>query len=370
MSTSPRQRPSLDVMLAGAAVVGLVVITAAVLLSEAGKTLYPPKAATSQAVEIRALYDIVFGFAVVIFLLVEGLIVWSVIRYRRKPTDTELPPQTHGHNVLEILWTVVPTLIVIIMFVFSFNTLGVVDAVSAEPDVKITAHAAQFQWTFEYFDENGQKLFTQTVATTDQGGGMAVPVEKDVQVVLESKDVIHAFYVPRFLFKRDVVPGLVNRFDFNINADEAGQTFRGQCAELCGTGHRLMLFDVIAMTQADYDAWVEQKIGEANATPPPPPSGEPAATLQLAAKNATFDKHELEAPADQLFAIELKNEDIAALEHDVDIHDASGAVITDQPKTTGGETQTYLYAPLPAGTYTFICSVHPFPAMTGTLTVK
>ena len=370
MSTSPRQRPTLDVMLAGAAVVGLVVITAAVLLSKAGKTLYPPEAATSQGREIRALYDIVFAFAVAIFLLVEGLIVWSVIRFRRKPSDTELPPQTHGHNLLEVLWTVIPTIIVIIMFVFSFNTLGVVDAVSKTPDVKIHAIAAQFQWSFDYYDGSGQKLFTETVATTDLGGGMAVPVGQDIQLDLESKDVIHAFYVPRFLFKRDVVPGMVNRFDFTIDADEAGQTFRGQCAELCGTGHRLMLFDVIAMTEADYNAWLEQKIAEAEATPPPPPSGEPAVTLELAAKIATFDKHELEAPADQPFAIVLDNKDIAAIEHDVDIHDASGNVVSDQPHTVGGESQTYLYAPLPAGTYTFICSVHPFPAMTGTLTVK
>jgi cytochrome c oxidase subunit 2 len=370
MSTSTRQRPSLDVVLAGAAVVGLVVITVAVLLSEAGKTLYPPAAATDSAIEIRKLYDIVFAFAVAIFLLVEGLIVWSVIRYRRKPTDTELPVQTHGHNLLEVTWTVIPTLIVIILFVFSFNTLNVVDAVSPTPEIKVRAVAAQFQWTFEYLDPNGQKLFTQTTPTADNGGGMAVPVGKKIQVELHSNDVIHAFYVPRFLFKRDVVPGMTNRFDFTINADEAGQTFRGQCAELCGTGHRIMLFDVIAMTQADYDAWVEQKIAEANATPPPQPSGEPAVTLELTALNAQFDKHELEAPADQPFAISLKNEDVPALEHDVDIRDANGNTIADQPHTIGGETSTYLYTPLPAGTYTFICSVHPFPAMTGTLTVK
>jgi cytochrome c oxidase subunit 2 len=364
------RRPSLDVAIAGAAVLGLIVITLAVLLSSAGKTLYPPEAATSQGKQIRELYDIVFAIAVGVFLLVEGLIVWSVIRYRRKPTDVDLPPQTHGHNLLEVLWTIVPTVIVLVMFVFSFNTLNSVDALSKTPDVKITAKAAQFQWTFDYFDPSGQKLFTVTTATTALGGGMAVPVGRDVQVRLESADVIHAFYVPRFLFKRDVVPGHVNMFDFKVDEKEAGQVFHGQCAELCGTGHRLMLLDVIAMSQTDYDAWVQQKIAEAQATPGPKPSGEPAVTLQLVAKNATFDKHELEATADQPFAITLDNQDIAALEHDVDIHDANGQVIADEPHTLGGESQTYLYNPLPAGTYTFICSVHPFPAMTGTLTVK
>ena len=370
MSTGPRQRPSLDAVIAGAAVVGLVVIVVAVLASAAGRTLYPPAAATDSAIEIRKLYDIVFAFAVVIFLLVEGLIVWSVIRYRRKPTDTELPVQTHGHNLLEVLWTVIPTIIVIILFVFSFNTLNVVDAVSPTPAVRITAVAAQFQWTFDYYDENDQKLFTESTSTVDNGGGMHVPVGQKVEVKLHSMDVIHAFYVPRFLFKRDVVPGMTNIFDFTVNEDEAGQTFRGQCAELCGTGHRLMLFDVVAMSKADYDAWVAQKIVEANATPAPAPSGEPAVTLELSAKNATFDKHALEVPADQPFAITLANTDVPALEHDVDIRDANGNTLIDQQHTIGGQTQTYLYTPLPAGTYTFICSVHPFPAMTGTLTVK
>ncbi|MCI0346820.1 MAG: cytochrome c oxidase subunit II [Chloroflexi bacterium] len=371
MSTSPRQRPSLDVLIAGAAVIGLVVITVAVLLSEAGKTLYPPPAVTSQGQEIRALYDIVFAFAVVIFLLVEGLIVWSVLRYRRKPTDTELPPQTHGHNALEVLWTVVPTAIVVILFVFSFNTLAIVDAVSPEPDVTIRANAGQFQWTFDYLDSSGQKLFSQTTPTADNGGGMAVPVGRDIQLELASQDVIHAFYVPRFLFKRDVVPGMINRFDFTVNEDEAGQTFRGQCAELCGTGHRIMLFDVVAMTQADYDAWVEQKIAEASATPAPRPSGEPSVTLELKARIIEYDQKAFEVDAGQPFAIHFTNEDPAGTLHDVDIRDASGkTILQDEPTIDGGAETTYLYSPLDPGTYTFICSIHPIPLMTGTLTVE
>ena len=335
MSTSPRRRLTPDAMIAGAAVVGLVVIVVAVLLSDVGKTLYPPTAATSQGAQIRDLYDIVFGFAVVIFLLVEGLILWSVIRYRRKPTDTELPAQTHGHNTLEILWTIIPTAIVLILFVFSFNTLNSVDAIKATPDLRIRAVAAQFQWTFEYLDDTGHKVFTQTISTTANGGGMAVPVGETVEVELHSMDVIHAFYVPRFLFKRDVVPGLANKFDFTINATEAGQTFRGQCAELCGTGHRIMLLDVIAMTKTDFDKWLDDGIAKANSTPAPPPSGEPSVTLDVSATNATFDTHALEVTADQPFAISFTNKD-PALEHDIDIRKADGTVIFDEPHTLGG----------------------------------
>jgi cytochrome c oxidase subunit 2 len=371
MSTSPGRRPAPDALIAGAAVVALVALVGAIFLSGLGSSLFPPAPATRQAGEIRGLYNIVFAFAAVIFILVEALIVWSVIRYRRRPTDTELPVQTHGNNLLEILWTLIPTAIVIFLFVISWQTLNSVDAVSKTPDVHIRAVAAQFQWSFEYLDDSGTKLFTQTTPTAANGGGMAVPVGRTIQVELQSGDVIHAFYVPRFLFKRDVVPGMTNRFDFTVNEDEAGQTFRGQCAELCGTGHRVMLFDVVAMSQAAYDAWVEGKIAEANATPAPSPSGEPSVTLKLTAKDVTYDTHAFEVAADQPFAIAFTNADPPAIEHDVDIRKSDGTtVVIDQPHTVGGQTQTYLYAGLPAGTYTFICSVHPFPAMTGTLTVR
>src|SRR6185503_10660184 len=112
-------------------------------------------------------------------------------------------------------------------------------------------------------------LYTQVQATGD-GGGMVVPAGRTVQLTLSSQDVIHAFYVPQFLFKRDVVPGRVNKFDFKVNAADAGQTFRGQCAELCGTGHRIMLFEVHALAPADFDAWLQDKVANA---PPPAPSG-------------------------------------------------------------------------------------------------
>ena len=94
--------------------------------------LYPPQAVTEQGQAIRDLYTIVFLVAVAIFFVVEGLILWSVIRYHRKPGDDTLPPQTHGNNIAEAVWTIVPTLIVAFLFVISWQTLNVVDATSAD----------------------------------------------------------------------------------------------------------------------------------------------------------------------------------------------------------------------------------------------
>ncbi|GIW20713.1 MAG: hypothetical protein KatS3mg065_1009 [Chloroflexota bacterium] len=125
-------------------------------------SFFPPLPSTTQGAEIRQLYDIVFAVAAAIFLLVEGLIVFAVIRYRRRPDQTELPPQIHGHNLLEIVWTAVPAVIVVVLFVLSWQTLNSVDARSPSAEVKVRAVAARFQWTFEYLTpDGGQVAFTQ-----------------------------------------------------------------------------------------------------------------------------------------------------------------------------------------------------------------
>jgi cytochrome c oxidase subunit 2 len=379
MSSSPRTNSAPVFAIAG---VVAIVVALIVALSVAGGTdpftalrrawdaMFPPVAATEQGRDIRNLYDVVFIFATVIFILVEGLIVWTVIRYRRKPGDDELPPQVHGNNIAETLWTVVPTLIVAFLFFISWQTLNRVDAVSATPDLHMKALAGQFQWQFVYYAEDGQtELFTQLVPAGPDGG-LAVPVGRTVQLQLESHDVIHAFYVPHFLFKRDVVPGQVNRFDFKVDESQAGQTFGGQCAELCGTGHRVMVFEVHAMTQADYDAWIQDQVEKAQQSPPPSPSGgapPPSATLELTAQNVAFTETSLEAPADQPFAIHFVNAD-NGIPHDVAIKDSSGAIVFNGEDVTGPGEATDNVPPLPAGSYPYVCTFHA--NMTGTLTVK
>ena len=284
MSSPPRTRPSTVALTAiGIGALVLVAVVIAVIIGvdviAYGETfvtgLYPPQAVTEQGRAIRDLYTIVFLIAVAVFFVVEGLILWSVIRYHRKPGDDTLPPQTHGNNIAEAVWTIVPTIIVAFLFVISWQTLNVVDTVAANPETRIAAHAGQFQWSFDYYSDDGQTLLYTELAPTGEEGGLHVPTGRTIQLSLtvNDNDVLHAFYVPQFLFKRDVVPGRVNTFDFKVDENQAGQTFRGQCAELCGSGHAIMLFDVHAMTAADFDAWLAEKV--AAATPPPSPSGSP-----------------------------------------------------------------------------------------------
>ena len=275
MASSPKtgRSPSLlDLVLLGIVALFVIVVAAVMILGSEDPLgipqrivdgLFPPEAVTDRGASIRELYTTIFLIAVVIFFIVEGLIVWSVIRYRRRPTDEDLPPQTHGNNIAEIVWTVVPTVIVAFMFVVSWQTLNVVEATSPNPETRIRAIAGQFQWSFDYLDEDGETvLFSQLLPIGDDGG-MAVPAGRTVLLSLESPDVIHAFYVPQFLFKRDVVPGRINTFEFTVGAEHAGQTFRGQCAELCGAGHRAMLFDVHAMEASAFDTWLADRIANA-----------------------------------------------------------------------------------------------------------
>ena len=369
-----RTSPAL-VLLVGAAIAVALFIGVLVLrgpdigsqLANVWDSFFPKAGTTVQGQEIRDLYDIVFGVAVVIFLLVEGLIVWTVVRYRRRPGQEDLPPQTHGNNLLEIVWTLIPTLIVLVLFVLSWRTLNDVDkANAATSDVQVRALAARYQWTFEYLTSDGQQVAFKQLAPE-----LVVPAGETVHLDLRSSDVIHAFYVPQFLFKRDVIPGKDNSFDFKVDPQFAGQTFRGQCAELCGTYHWTMQFTVKALAPADFQTWLQQQVASAKATPAPAASGgAPTGTvLQLAAHNVQYDQTSLQATAGQAFTIKFTNND-AGVPHNVSIHQgsATGPEVFRGEIFPGVDVRSYAVPALPAGTYAFVCSVHP--NMNGTLTVK
>jgi cytochrome c oxidase subunit 2 len=357
-----------------------------------------PQAVTSQGVDTANLYDIVFVVAAAIFFLVEGLIVWSIIRYRRRPANGELPPQTHGNNALEVIWTLIPTAIVLVLFGLTWNTLNQIDPVNAQTDIRIRAVAQRFQWSFEYLSPDGQTVLFKEIAPE-----MTVPAGPPVILTLQSVDVIHSFYVPQFLFKRDVVPGRENSFQFNVDASMAGSTFRGQCAELCGTFHDAMQFTVKALSTADYTTWFQQQVAAAQASPsaPPPPSGGSAPspspggtsgpttpsgspaevssspggsaqgpTVAISAQNIAYDQTTLTAKANTPFILKFTNND-AGVPHNVEIHggaNLSDPVVFDGEIFNGVDSRNYEVPALQAGTYAFQCKVHP--NMTGTLTVQ
>ena len=338
-----------------------------VIAAAAGCGMIPPEPKTEAAKSVFTLYNVVFAMGAVVFLGVEGFIVYSIFRYRRR--DDLLPSQTHGNTVVEIIWTAIPTVIVLILFVLSIATLQTVEATSNSTEgVDIEVDGFQWQWQFRYLD--GDQNPDNDVSVVGQPPNppvMVVPVGEPVHLTLVSRDVIHSFFVPHFLIKRDLIPvsegDTVNQLSFTVS--EAG-TYGGQCAEFCGQLHARMTFSVQAVTRAEFEKWLAD--AKAGRTPQPsaPAGGE---VLELSADQIAYDKHELSAAADTPFTLRFTNKESAT--HDVVILDSNNQeVFRSDPVTGPDATEEFTVPALPAGEYTYYCSFHPVPAMTGTLTVE
>ena len=318
--------------------------------------MLPPEPVTETGREVFNLYLIVLALALIVFVGVEGFILYAIFRYRRKPGDDILPEQHHGNNTIEIIWTAIPTVIVFILFGFSMVTLARVEARSDDPGVRIAVEGFQWQWIFRY--EDGPTV----TGSAAEPPVLAVPIGEPVRLELETLDVNHAFYVPQFLIKRDLinVPNdlLDNELEFTIT--EAG-TYAGQCAEFCGTAHADMTFVVEAMDRAAYDEYIAAIA--AGEEPPGGDAGDCGTTIQLAAvESLLYDTDAIEAPAGEDFCIEFTNND--SVPHDVGIIETD----YDGDDVAPGESITYVIPAMEAGDYTFYCTLHP-QAMVGDLTV-
>ena len=184
--------------------------------------------------------------ALVVGGIVWALIGWAVLRYRRRGED--LPTQRQYVVPVEIVYTAIPVLIVAVLFALSYRTQRDVNALTSDPDVVIEVQGFQWQWQFHYVEED-----VTVTGRRDDPPVMVVPVDATIRLVLTSNDVIHSFYVPDFLYKRDVIPGVKNKIDVDVT--DVGR-YTGRCAEFCGLDHAKMTFEVDAVTEADFRDWV------------------------------------------------------------------------------------------------------------------
>jgi cytochrome c oxidase subunit II len=197
-----------------------------------------PTTATRQAERIEFTYWFATVISLFVFSVVAAVLIYAMINFRAKPDDWSDGPPVHGHTAIEIVWTVIPTILVIAIGVVSAVVLAQNGNAGSNP-LKIDVIAQQFAWQFKY--DNGQ---TYPV--------LRVPIDRKVELNITANDVIHSFWVPQFAQKQDAVPGTEQ--SLVITPNRLG-TFPVICTELCGLGHSLMRSQAIVMTQAEYESW-------------------------------------------------------------------------------------------------------------------
>src|SRR3569833_4354687 len=191
------------------------------------------------------------------------LIAYAAIRYRkRKGSDDELPRQTADNLPLEVIYTIIPFVIIAVLFFFTVSTQNRVQERSEIPDVTVAVNAFKWNWQFVYpdsTDANGGEPVS-TVGSSTEIPILVLPTDQKIRFEVASADVIHSFWVPEFLFKLDVIPGNENGRNnvFQVTARKTG-AYVGRCAELCGTYHAFMNFEVRSVSQADFQAYMRAR---------------------------------------------------------------------------------------------------------------
>lgn len=256
------------------ALVGMLVVSSA---AHAG-LLAPEAGGSKNADAIRTLYWLVFGLGVIIFIGVEGVLIYSLFKYRAR--KGAVAAQIHGNTQLEIGWTVGAAVVLVFIAIFTFATLptirnppnsdaaasgtaGVTSGVAVAQTEKlppngkslsIAVNGQQYVWRYTYADGDANPL-NNAFAYEE----MVVPVGVTVTLQIRAQDVAHSWWIPKLGGKFDAIPKHTNYTWFKIPPDKAGTTFRGQCAELCGRGHADMIAAVRAVTPAEFDKWLSDK---------------------------------------------------------------------------------------------------------------
>jgi cytochrome c oxidase subunit II len=219
-----------------------------------------PNPITKQGAITLSLWQGSWVAGLLVGAVVWGLILWAVAFHRKR--GDKLPPQVRYNMPIEILYTVVPFVLIAVLFYYTAKDENNIDALPKNPAVTVNVTGFQWSWEFQYPDLHvTTDGYMWNPGLTDAQNRaqlplLEIPVGETVQFNLSSPDVVHAFWVPEFLFKRDVIPGHPNHF--TITATKTG-TYTGHCSELCGLYHSRMLFTLKIVTQDQFKAWIAQQ---------------------------------------------------------------------------------------------------------------
>lgn len=242
--------------------VGLALVLGGCSAEELSRGFLPEASvgATDKTPVIQELWNGSWIAALAVGAVVWGLTLWNVVAYRRRRSDEGLPAQVRYHLPIEILYTVVPFFIIAVLFYFTARDQAFIEEVDPEPDYTVNVVGKQWGWDFNYVDDDvydagiqaqlsGQDGVEETLPT------LYLPQGERIEFVLTTRDVNHSFWVPAFLYKKDLIAGRINTFQ--VVPEKLG-TFQGKCAELCGEYHAEMLFNVEVVTPEEFDEQMDR----------------------------------------------------------------------------------------------------------------
>ncbi|GEL18912.1 aa3-type cytochrome oxidase subunit II [Pseudonocardia asaccharolytica] len=243
-----------------------------------------PEGVTPQARAMQTFWTWSAVAALIVGAITWGAMFWAVAFHRKRKGDDDTPPRQTQYNLpVELVFTIVPTIIVAVLFGFTVNVQNYVDRDEPNPDVRVAVTAFQWNWRFDYTGTStpaGGPI--ETLGTSSTIPVLVLPTDRSVEFTLESEDVVHSFWVPEFLFKRDVFP-VPDKNDtdkaFVIDKIDREGAFVGRCAELCGAYHSAMNFEVRAIEPALYDRYIGLRSQVNPATGAPYTNGEALAAL-------------------------------------------------------------------------------------------
>jgi cytochrome c oxidase subunit 2 len=313
--------------------------------------------ATTQAEDVHSLYYVILVLAALVFVGVEGSLLWAIVRYRRKRGDESEPPQRYGSTKVILLFFLIGTILVAALYPFGEVVLARVDA-NPEAAEEVDIQGSQWQWSAFYPNEGvvtAGKSFVRPLV-------IEVPIDEPIHIHLTSNDVMHEFFVPSFFFMRNALPGHPN--DFTWTPTRLG-TFNGQCAEFCGLGHYQMRFTVRVVTEEGFLAWVKKLRRSLLKINCPETSGN---ALEVTAHNIAWNTNCLHVPQGSV-SLTVNNLD-DGIDHNFAVWDGPDRrkQFFATGKFAGVATRTSTIPALPPGKYFFQCNVHG-PAMSGVFIV-
>ena len=216
--------------------------------------LDPP--VTSQADETEWVWDIYLYLAIGVAAFIAVLVLYVIIRFRRRDGD-ELPPQKQYNVPVELAYTIIPLLIIGALFAITVVTVQAIEEIDDDPDLVVEVTAAQWQWQFDYPDSG-----VSVIGSGEEFPELVLPANSSVTFELQSLDVIHSFWITAFRFKRDIIPGSPGRFSVDIEDVAGYYPNAGVCAEYCGLAHGTMRFEVRILETDEFADWIVQQQAE------------------------------------------------------------------------------------------------------------